>query len=135
MDTLPAAASDTRQLFHTLLSNIVDNPSEGKFRAFKSEQPRIKRELLSVYGAKDLLVLLLFRTRTAEFKEEWYFAETYQPGCEAWRKLELARSALGEYARVKEDTAERLREIAEREKVAEQTRVVSVASAAHTGLR
>lgn len=50
-----------------LLSNIVDNPTEEKFRRFKKTNPRISSELLSVDGMEALLVDAGFELDGEEF--------------------------------------------------------------------
>lgn len=54
-----------------LTSNIIDQPSEGKFRKFRGNNPAISKKLLKCPGGQDLLVALGFRTKVMEFEEFW----------------------------------------------------------------
>lgn len=54
-----------------LVGNIVDQPSEAKFRRFKSNNPSISKKLLRCPGGQDLLIALGFRTKVMEFEEFW----------------------------------------------------------------
>ena len=46
-----------------LTANILDQPSEPKFRRFRSNNPSISKKLLRCPGGQDLLIALGFRTK------------------------------------------------------------------------
>lgn len=54
-----------------LVGNIIDHPSEPKYRKFRSNNPGISKKVLSCPGGQDLLVALGFRTKVFEFEEHW----------------------------------------------------------------
>jgi len=54
-----------------LVSNIVAQPSEPKFRRFRANNPSISKKLLRCPGGQDLLVALGFRIKVIEFEEFW----------------------------------------------------------------
>ena len=54
-----------------LVSNIIDQPSEPKYRKFRANNPAISKKLLRCPGGQDLLLGLNFRTKVMEFEEFW----------------------------------------------------------------
>ena len=54
-------------IFLKLLSNIIDNPQEEKFRRFKKSNQRISSEVLSVDGMEDLILETGFELEKDEF--------------------------------------------------------------------
>ena len=72
----PATALAAIELALKLTNNIISNPSEGKYRQFRSNNPRISQGLLRCPGGKDLLIALGFRTKVLEFEEHWVAEET-----------------------------------------------------------
>ncbi|PWN44668.1 hypothetical protein IE81DRAFT_339861 [Ceraceosorus guamensis] len=107
---------------HALLHNVQQHPQEAEYRAFKSAQPKIHKEVLCVTGAKELLHLAGWNTRVRDFKEEWAFDEKFRPGTAAWSRLDLVVQCLDEHARNLEETAERIKSMQEREAQAEKSR-------------
>ena len=96
-----------------LVSNILDHPSEPKFRKFRANNPGISKKLLSCPGGQDLLVALGFRVKVIEFEECWIADETSL----MMRSLAEASQALDRYrelTRVKLERNAKLR----REKLA-----------------
>ena len=67
-DSVALAAIETAL---KLANNIVEHPSEPKYRRFRSNNPGISRKLLHVPGGPDLLLALGFRTTVHEFEEVW----------------------------------------------------------------
>ncbi|CAO1631121.1 unnamed protein product [Sympodiomycopsis kandeliae] len=94
-----AKANECLQTLQMLISNIISNPTETKYRSFKSQNTRIQRTLLSAQGGIAYLLLAGFGTRTVDFKEEWYLSTTIRPPPfvdSRWHKLELALKVLKE---------------------------------------
>merc|ERR1719263_2100025 len=54
-----------------LAGNVVDQPSEPKFRKFRANNPGISKKLLKCPGGVDLLLGLGFHTKVMEFEEFW----------------------------------------------------------------
>ena len=58
-----------------LVNNVVQNPSEPKYRRIRSNNPAISKRLLRCPGGQDLLLALGFRTKVMEFEEMWIVEE------------------------------------------------------------
>ena len=54
-----------------LASNILEQPSEPKYRKFRASNPGISKKVLACPGGQDLLIALGFRTQVFEFEEHW----------------------------------------------------------------
>ena len=52
-----------------LVNNILQNPSEPKYRRVRSNNPSISKKLLHCPGGQDLMLALGFRTKVIEFEE------------------------------------------------------------------
>lgn len=64
------------ELLLKLINNIVGNPSEPKYRQFRSNNPKISQTVLRCPGGKDVLLALGFRTKVMEFEEHWVTEES-----------------------------------------------------------
>ena len=64
------------ELLLKLTNNIIANPSEPKYRRFRSNNPKISQTILRCPGGQDVLVALGFRTKVMEFEEHWIAEET-----------------------------------------------------------
>ena len=58
-----------------LVNNVVQNPSEPKYRRIRSNNPAVSKRLLRCPGGQDLLLGLGFRTKVMEFEEMWIVEE------------------------------------------------------------
>jgi hypothetical protein len=119
-----STARDYEQLVYTLLDNILQHPSEAKYRSFESSQPKINREILSLDEGKALLIEIGFRTRTQEFQQEWYIPIEWKSESLGFQKIKWSRELVGIKMQEFEDNAERARFHKEREKTFEANRKV-----------
>ena len=91
-----------------LASNVLDNPSEPKYRKFRSNNPGISKKLLRCPGGQELLLAMGFRTKVMEFEEFWVAEESpllLRTLAEALQALERYR----ELTRVKLERNSKLR--------------------------
>ena len=54
-----------------LVTNIVENPDEPKFRQFKASNAAISKKLIKVPGGVDLLLAAGFTTTVVDMEEHW----------------------------------------------------------------
>jgi hypothetical protein len=54
-----------------LVSNIIDHPSEPKFRKVRANNAAVSKKLLRCPGGTDLMIALGFKTKVVEFEEFW----------------------------------------------------------------
>jgi len=54
-----------------LVTNIISQPSEPKYKKFRANNPAISQKLLRCPGGQDLILALGFRTKVVEFEEQW----------------------------------------------------------------
>ncbi|KAJ3025295.1 hypothetical protein HDV00_012795 [Rhizophlyctis rosea] len=66
----------TTKTLHTLLSNILTNPTTQKYRSFRARNPHISNTLLKLLGGSDTLPLLGFVKSVKEFEEFWVLPDT-----------------------------------------------------------
>jgi len=93
-----------------LVSNIVDQPSEPKFRKFRANNPAITKKLIRCPGGQDLLLALGFRTKVMEFEEFWVVEDSpvlLRTLADAMQALEryrdLTRSKIERNAKVRKE--------------------------------
>lgn len=131
LSVLLTAALVAVQTLSMLISNILQNPADPKYRSFKSQNARIQRTVLSLSGGQAYLLLAGFGTRTTDFKQEWFVSTAVQPVAGEtpsqlqdfrWRKLELAHRVLRERLADSEDRAQREVERKQREEDFEKNR-------------
>lgn len=119
------------QLINTLLDNILNNPTETRYRSFKALQPKIAREVLALEQGRALLVEIGFRTRTKDFTQEWFIPEEWRRGSFGMQKIEWSQELINNKMLEYEENAERVRVNKEKEKNVEASRKVSRAIAIH----
>lgn len=112
------------QLTHTLIENIVNHPSEEKFRSFKTSQPKIARDILALNEGKALLVETGWRTRANNFQQEWFIPAEWNAESLGMKKLKWSLELIAIKMEEFEENAERVRMNKEREKLVESNRKV-----------
>ena len=69
-------ALDALVIAKRLVQNILHNPTQEKYKKFKDQNPKIKKELISLPGGRALLQAIGFGTQVMDFQEMWVLQET-----------------------------------------------------------
>ena len=88
-----ATALGAIELLEKIVSNILSQPDEPKYRQFKASNPAISKKLLKVPGGMEFVNAAGFSTTVVQFEEHWQLLGL---GIELI-VLEHAQEALGRY--------------------------------------
>mmetsp|Transcript_8393 Transcript_8393/g.16870 ORF Transcript_8393/g.16870 Transcript_8393/m.16870 type:complete len:193 (-) Transcript_8393:98-676(-) len=81
------------ELLEKIVSNILSQPDEPKYRQFKASNPTISKKLLKVPGGREFINAAGFSTAVVQFEEVWQLLGS---GIEL-AVLEQAQEGLGRY--------------------------------------
>jgi len=86
-----------------LVANILDTPSDPRYRRFRANNPAISKKLLRCPGGVDLILALGFRTHVHEFEEVWTAEDSHL----LMRRLSEGQAVLSNYVELTRKKIER----------------------------